>query len=253
MLELRNVSAGYGGAPVLHDVTFTFPPGRVVALVGPNGSGKSTLLKTAVGLLKRTAGEILLDGMPLGSLPPKVFSRRVAYLPQLRAVPELTVWRMVLHGRFPHLGWPRRVRDTDREIAWNALAAVGMEEYAHRLLRELSGGQRQKVYLAMTLAQESDTVLMDEPIAWLDIENQLQTMETARRLAAEGKAVAMVLHDLPLALQSADEVAVLRAGRIVRAGTPEEIYESGVVPETFRVGLRRTRTDAGSRYFCEPL
>ena len=252
MIELKNVSVGYSGRPVLRQVSMAFPPGQVTALLGPNGSGKSTLIKTALGLLPRQGGEILYDGVDLGHLTPRQVARKAAYLAQSREVPSITARRMVLHGRFPYLGYPRRYRPEDRAAAERALEWAGAAELADRPVGELSGGQRQKVYLAMALAQESGTVLMDEPTTYLDIAHQFQVTDLARQLAEQGKAVVLVLHDLPLAFRTADQVAVLREGKLAALGQPEELYDSPVISETFGVSLHRLETASGWQYFCEP-
>lgn len=248
MLELDRISVRYGDRTALAGVSLSFLPGQVTAVIGPNGSGKSTLLRAAAGLVSVSDGVVVLDGQSLSSLKPRQIARGISYLPQSRDVPEITAGSLVLHGRFPHLGYPRRVGERDRQIAARALAAVDGMELAHRPMRELSGGQRQKVYIAMALAQETDTILLDEPTTFLDIAHQLQVTELARRLAAQGKAVGLVLHDLPLAMESADRLAVLSEGKLAAQGTADEIYRCGVVPEVFGVALERVEAAGGLRY-----
>lgn len=251
MIQLRDLQAGYPGRPVLEGVTLSFPPGQVLALLGPNGCGKSTLLRTVNGLLARSGGEVLVDGVPLERLSAKEIAQKVAYLPQSRSVPNITASRMVLHGRFPYLSYPRRYRREDREMVHRALDWVGAAELADRPLTELSGGQRQKVYLAMALAQDTETILMDEPTTYLDVSCQLEVMALARRLAEEGRAVVMVLHDLTLALRYAHRAALFCAGRLERTGTPEELYESRALEPVMGVSLGRVETEAGWRYFYQ--
>lgn len=251
MIELRGLCAGYPGREVLHDITLDFTPGKVLCLLGPNGCGKSTLLRAACGLLPVPDGQALLDGRPIGQCSPRETALRVAYLPQSRAVPNITARRMVLHGRFPHLGYPRRYQAGDRAAAQRALEWADAADIAGRPLPELSGGQRQKVYLAMALAQDTETILMDEPTTYLDVRHQLEVMALARRLAGQGRAVVMVLHDLCLAMQSADEIAVLAEGRLVRTDTPEGIYAGGVLNRVMGVALGRTANREGWRYYYE--
>ena len=239
MLELRNLSAQYGGTEVLKDMNLSFRPGELLAVIGPNGSGKSTLLRTAAGLHPYQDGVAALDGVPLRNLSRKEIARKVAWMPQSRNAPDMTVWRMVLHGRFPHMGYPRRVRETDRRIVAQALEDADAAELSERFLRDLSGGERQKVYLAATLAQQCDTILMDEPTTYLDISHQFRVLALAKRLAAEGKAVAAVLHDLPMAFSFADRIALLQNGRLARTGTPEEMFAQEIVSDVFGVILRR--------------
>lgn len=251
MIELKNVSTGYARRDVLKDVSLTIQPGKVLALLGPNGCGKSTLLRTIPGLLPALGGEILLDGVPLGNLTSRQIARSIAFLPQSRSVPSITARRMVLHGRFPYLSYPRRYRREDYAAVDRALKQADAMDLADRPLPELSGGQRQKVYLAMALAQETAAVLMDEPTTYLDVRHQLETLALTRRLAAEGRAVVLVLHDLCLALETADEIAVLSEGRLLKSGTPEEVYQSGVLERVMGVRLDRSAGQSGWRYFCK--
>ncbi len=249
MIQLRDLSAGYGGRDVVHGVTLDFPPGRVLALLGPNGCGKSTLLRAALGLLPRSGGQVLLDGAPLESLSPRRRALMAAYLPQSRPTPNITAYKMVLHGRFPHLSYPRRCRGEDYEAADRALRWADAADVAPRPMGELSGGQRQKVYLAMALAQQAPTLLMDEPTTFLDVGHQLEVMAAARRLAQEGRAVVMAVHDLPLAMRGADDIALLDGGRLAAWGTAEEVYASGALDRAFGVALRRVATQSGWQYY----
>lgn len=251
MIETRGLRAGYRGRDVLHDINVSFPPGCVTVLLGPNGCGKSTLLRTVLGLQPAAGGEVLVDGTPLGELSPGELARRAAYLPQSRGVPNISALRMVLHGRFPYLSYPRRYRPEDYRVARQALGLAGAGELEDRLLPELSGGQRQRVYLAMALAQETQTVLMDEPTTFLDVGHQLEVTAMARRLAEEGRAVVMVLHDLPLALRWADDIALLSVGRLAAYGTAEEVYASGRLDRVFGVALRRVETESGWQYYYD--
>ncbi|MBP3485639.1 MAG: ABC transporter ATP-binding protein, partial [Oscillospiraceae bacterium] len=229
MVELKHVCAAFEEGEVLHDISLSFPNGKVTVLLGPNGSGKSTLLRTILGFVDRTQGEILVDGVPLEGLSPREKAQRIAYLPQSRPVPNITARRMVLHGRFPYLGYPRRYRAEDNAAVDDAMKKADAADLAGRTLPQLSGGERQRVYLAMALAQSTEVILMDEPTTYLDVHHQLEVMALARRLAGEGKAVVLVLHDLCLALRCADLAAVLSAGRVKAFGTPEELYDSNVL------------------------
>ena len=241
MLKLQHLSAGYGEKTVLHDVSITFPQGSFTAILGVNGSGKSTLLKAAAGLIPLQGGEVLAD-------EPR--ARHIAYLPQSRRLPELTAYRLVLHGRFPWLGWPRNYREEDHAAAKAAMERLGIAEFADTPLPQLSGGTRQKCYLAMALAQEAPTILLDEPTSFLDPAHQLRFLELCRELASEGRAVAAVLHDLPLALRFADRVAVLDGGRLIALGTPEEIMSTDILQKTFGVQIFPVSTPLGTHYVC---
>ena len=241
MLKLQHLTAGYGEKTILQDISLDFPPGTVTAILGPNGCGKSTLLKAAAGLLPLSGGEVL-------ATEPR--ARHIAYLPQSRTVPEMTVRQLVLHGRFPWLGWPRIYRAEDQAAADEALRRLGIAELANLPLSALSGGTRQKCYLAMALAQGADTLLLDEPTSFLDIGCQLDLMSLCRELAVQGKAVAVVLHDLPLALRFADRVAVMDAGRLLMVESPAGLLKSGLLEKTFAVKILGVDTPEGRRYVC---
>ena len=248
MLEIRDLSAGYPGHPVLSGISLTIPEGTVTVIVGPNGCGKSTLLKALTGILP-AAGSVRLDGQELLGLSSRELAKKVAFLPQNRPVPQITAKNLVLHGRFPYLSYPRRYRQEDHAAAEAAMEAMGIAELAQRSLSTLSGGQRQKVYIAMALAQDTPVILLDEPNTFLDISHQLQLMEQAKRLAAAGKTVVLVLHDLCMALDRGDLLAVLSEGRCLFRGSPEETFLSGSLSRAFGVQIRRIQTPDGWKYY----
>ena len=251
MIQLKNLSVGFPDRKVLEQVDLTFTPGEVTVLLGPNGSGKTTLMRTVLGLQPRLGGEILVDGAALEELSLKETARKMTYLAQFRTVPNITARRMVLHGRFPHLSYPRRYRPEDYERVRQAMEQAGVTELADRPLTQLSGGQRQRVYLAMALAQDTTYVFFDEPTTYLDVERQLEVMEMAHLLARQGKAVVLVIHDLCLALRTAHKVVVLEGGGVCCVGTPGEVYRSGVLDEVFSVPVRCVETPNGPRYYYE--
>ena len=253
MIEVKDLCAGYRAEEVLHGVTLEFRPGEVLVLLGPNGCGKSTLLKAALGLIGKTGGEVRYDGVPMEKLSRRDIAQKAAFLTQSRNTPVITALRMVLHGRFPYLSYPRRYGKEDYAIARGALCRVGAKAHEQANVSELSGGQRQSVYLAMALAQQTQTIFMDEPTTYLDIARQLAAMETARALAREGKAVVLVLHDIALALRTADRIAVMQNGRIAACGTPQEIEDSRVIDAVFGVSLHAADTPHGRQYYCMPI
>lgn len=249
MIEITGITAGYPVRTVLHELNLCIPAGKVTVIAGPNGCGKSTLLKTIAGILPVDGGEITIGERAISEFQGRELARQVSYLSQNRQVPEITAERMVLHGRFPWLGYPRRYRSEDLKIAREAMARMGIEDLAEQNLSALSGGQRQKVYIAMALAQDTPLILMDEPTTYLDIAHQFQMIREARHLAGAGKTVVLVLHDLALALRSADYAAVLHEGRVLARGGPEEIFESGSLERAFGIRVRRTRTPEGWQYY----
>lgn len=251
MIQLEHISAGYGGPLVVQDVSLELNPGEVLALLGPNGCGKSTLLRVIAGLQAPAGGQVLVDGTPAQRLTRRQLAQTVTYLPQSRTVPNITAYRMVLHGRFPYLSYPRRYRPEDHAAARRALEQADAWELAQLPVQSLSGGQRQKVYLAMALAQDTQTILMDEPTTYLDIRHQLDLMGFSRSLAEQGKAVVLVLHDLCLALRFAHRGAVMEDGRLLQTGTPEELFASGILTQTFHTRLARVETGEGWRYYYD--
>ena len=166
-----------------------------------------------------------------------------------QSAPDISVLRMVLHGRFAYLNYPRRYREEDIAVARKALQWAGLSDLEDENVSRLSGGMQQKVYIAMALAQDAATILMDEPTTYLDVAHQLRLMDMAKQLADEGKAVVMVLHDLSQALRTADRVVVLHDGQIAAEGTPDDVFESGKLQEVFGIGMERVWTKSGWHYF----
>ena len=239
MLEIKNVTAGYGKQPVLSGVSAAFEKGRLTSIIGVNGCGKSTLLKVMLGILPLTDGAVEIDGAELSALKRNEIAQRVAYLSQGKNTPDMTVMQMVLHGRFPYLGYPRRYTSRDREIAFAAMERMGISDLAEKPLYSLSGGMRQNAYIAMALAQDTEYILLDEPTTYLDIAHQLELMQILRELANSGKGIVAVMHDLPLAFDFSDTLAVINKGTLSIQSTPSEISESHVVEDIFGVKIRR--------------
>lgn len=252
MIRLENLSAGYFGKPVIENVTMEFEPGKVTVLVGPNGSGKSTLLKAALGLLPAMGGKVLYDETDIRLLKRGQIARKAAFLTQSRNTPSIRALQMVLHGRFPYLSYPRYYGREDYEVARRAMDTTGSRQHENANLTRLSGGQRQGVYLAMSLAQDTRTIFMDEPATYLDISHQFRLMRTAKSLAREGKAVVLVSHDISLALREGDAVGVFGEGKLLCFDTPDSVYRKGVIEQAFNVGIHRVDTPHGTQYYCTP-
>ncbi len=247
MLELHGVFAGYGKRTVLQDVTLTLARGELLAVVGANGCGKSTLLKTALGLLPPKKGSILLDGTPIEKMRRQEIAVRLSYLSQGRALPDVTVMELALLGRYPHAGHPFGYGARDRAIALDALTRMGLASYVDEPIARLSGGMRQKAYLAMALAQEAQGILLDEPTSSLDVGSTLALMHSLRALATEGHAVCAVLHDLPLAFTYAHRVAVMQDGALLAVGEPADPTVLSAVTDALGVSLVY-HPDAGWSY-----
>ncbi len=238
MIELKSLCAGYHGTEVLHRIDTVFRDGSLIGIVGPMGSGKSTLIKAISAIIPHSGGEILIDGRPVAVHSRTEIAKRIAYLAQNRLVPDMTVLQTVLHGRYPHLGFPRRYRDCDYRIAEDAMQRLGIGDLSDKQMSVLSGGMRQTVYLAMALAQDTQHILLDEPTTHLDITHQITLMRHLRAQADGGRCIISVMHDLPMALTFSDRILVMEHGRVAADGTPDEICASGVFSSVFGVSVR---------------
>ena len=221
-----------GGRTVLEDIDFEVTAGQVVALVGPNGAGKSTLLAALAGEHVASTGTVELDGKPLHSWTPIEMARRRAVLPQSHTVGfAFTAQQVVSMGRAP---WARTTREErDAELIQDAMAACDVLPFADRTFPTLSGGERARVALARVLAQDTTTLLLDEPTAALDLGHQETVMRLARAQAAHGAAVVVVLHDLGLAAAYADRVAVLENGRLAADGPPRAVLTRALLSRVY--------------------
>lgn len=235
MIEARGISAAYGDTPVLFDVSARFSAGRLTALVGPNGCGKSTLLKAIMNFVPLAGGVVTLDGEAISGIGRRKLARRLAYLPQESQCPDyMTLGELVElagYSRYSLFGGPT---ERDRDLFRKALGVVGLEGMAHRQVNRLSGGQRQRAFIAMILAQDAGIVLMDEPVNHLDMTYQYATLNLVKNLTRDhGKTVITVLHDLSLTLAFADDVVMMREGRIVAAGPVRETVTRETVGAVF--------------------
>lgn len=239
MLELKNLSVGYDGRYVIRNVNLTFEPGMIYTIVGKNGSGKSTLLKSCSGLLTPKVGTVFLDGKELSKYPANQRAQKVSYLSQSTSTPNITVERLLAHARFPYLSYPKKLKMEDWNIIYKAMGDMKAAGFMHDSLRQLSGGEQQRIFLAMQLAQDTPILLLDEPTTYLDIEYRLSLMELLQKLKSEGKTIIMVLHDLQQALKYSDRIIAIDAGREVFTGTPEEILQNGTLKKVFHVEVKR--------------
>jgi iron-siderophore transport system ATP-binding protein len=234
-LRARGLRLAYGDHVVVDGLDLDVPDGAVTAVVGPNGCGKSTLLRALGRLLRPRAGEVLLDGRPIGTAGTREVARILAVLPQSPVAPAgLTVADLVMRGRHPHQNWFRQWSAGDQRVVTEALDWTGMRELADRPVDELSGGQRQRAWISMALAQGTEFLLLDEPTTFLDLAHQIDVLELVSRLHAErGRTIVMVLHDLNLAARYADHVVAMRGGRIVAQGRPAEVLTVDLLAEVF--------------------
>lgn len=235
--EVRDLSCRRGAREILHGVTLDVTAGRVLALVGPNGAGKSTLLAALSGDLATSAGSVSFLGKPLDAWSERELARHRAVLLQANEVSfAFTVREVVEMARSPW--WGKGSADNDEAIVEQALETTDTLHLADRRFIALSGGEKARVSLARVLAQTTDVILLDEPTAALDLRHQEDVMSMARRLAAEGRTIIVVVHDLSLATAYADEVAVVDGGRLVAHGAPADVVTVDQVWQTYGVRVR---------------
>ncbi|MDK1475268.1 ABC transporter ATP-binding protein [Streptomyces sp. 549] len=253
-MELAGVTFGYPGRPVLRGVDLRIEPGELTALIGLNGCGKSTLLRLAAGLLRPTAGRVLLGGDDVARLSRRAAARRVALLHQAApAVPGMTVGQLVRQGRYAARGPLGMLGGGEDAAVRRALADVGVSDWAERPVDALSGGERQRVRLAMALAQDTRVLLLDEPTTYLDLRHQLEVLQTVVRIRAERDlTVVMVLHDLAHAARFAERLVALRDGLVVTDGPPAEVVTPRLLAEVLDVQGRVGRDPVGGWPVCYP-
>lgn len=236
-LNTKNMDVGYDEKLIIKDLNLEIPIGKITALIGANGSGKSTILKTMARIMSPKEGLVLLDGKSIHSESTKEVAKRLAMLPQNPSAPEgLTVYELVTYGRFPHQKGFGTLTFEDKEIVMSALRVTGMEEFYDRPVDQLSGGQRQKAWIAMALAQETEILFLDEPTTFLDMAHQLEVLKLLEKLnREEGRTIIMVVHDLNHAARYAQNMVAINHGTIVSEGTPKRVMTKEVLRDVFGI------------------
>ena len=230
MLSVDNITFNYGGTPVFRDVSFQVDSGSLCALFGPNGTGKTTLFKCCLNFLKISRGAIAIGATPVHGRQAGQLARLVAYVPQEHRLSfPYTVREIVLMGRTPHLGGSFGIRETDKIQVLDALRLLGILHLSGRRYNELSGGQRQLVLLARALAQQTPLLLLDEPTASLDFDNQLLIWKVLKQLSRQGKAILVGTHDPNHVLWFCDQVIVLGNKGVIAAGPPADSLNEKVL------------------------
>ncbi len=240
VFTISDLSFSYGGRQIFKGLSLDLHEGVVTTLIGANGSGKTTLFNLMTKNLKPQAGRVFLRGGDVGMLRLRDFAKLVAIVHQHNTAPsDLSVENLVGYGRFPYrgIGLRQDAGEDERMVRW-ALETTGLADVAGQPVSSLSGGQAQRVWIAMALAQGSKVLLLDEPTTYLDIRYQVDILRLVRRLNEEfGMTVVMVLHDINQALRYSDEVVALAGGRIAAQGDPGEIVTSALIKEVFGVAL----------------
>lgn len=248
MLEFRNVNAYYGKKEVLHNINFNLSTGCITALIGKNGSGKSTVAAAATYGV-RTTGKIFLSDTDISLMSPKDRAKAISLLPQILPFPGITVEKLVTMGRNPYLGITDRMTDSDMEIIEHSLILTGTDKYRHMRLDRLSGGERRRAFVAMILAQDTPLVIMDEPAAYMDADYEAKLMDLLVSMRDDlGKTLLVVMHDLSLAVNVADDILLLDNGQLKFHGSSEECIRSHMIEEVFNVHMRPFADGNGFAY-----
>ncbi len=229
-IETHNLTVSYNRRPVLWNIDFELPSGKIIGIIGPNGSGKTTLLKAIMGLVKTSSGYVKIFDRPLSEV-----RERISYVPQRESVDwdfPASVMDIVLMGRYRKNNLMRRLSKSDRDIAAEALEKVNMLDYSDRQISQLSGGQQQRVFIARSLAQGADLYIMDEPFVGVDAATEEAILNLLSEMKKEGKTVVVVHHDLQTAKAYFDWMVLLNT-RLVAAGPKEEIFNEELLQEAY--------------------
>lgn len=255
MLHIKNLSFSYKTQPILEDINIIVKQGQIMALVGPNGSGKSTLLRCLNGFLETERGQVLLNGEDIRYKKRKWISRHIALLPQnLEAIQQFSVYELVAMGRSPYQQFGWFLKESDRKIIEWAIDYMNLGSLRDRSLDKISGGERQRAWIAMILAQDTDIVLLDEPITFLDLKYQWYLLEIIRQIRLQfNKTFILVLHDINQAMSVADYFVVLKEGQVRAYGQAEDIITSHLLKDVYDVSARVCNLGDLDRSFVLPL
>ena len=243
IIELKNLSIGYGNKSVLQDVNAKINKGEIVGIIGCNGAGKSTLLKTIRGLLPKQSGEILYFGRKLESFSEKELAREVAYLQQNVEVGfGYTGKDIVLAGRYPYMKWWKGESISDEELALKCMEYTGTKELAERPVNEVSGGQKQRILLAKVLAQQTPILFLDAPTTGLDMVYQDEIFRFSKALAKMGKTILMVVHELNLAAKYCSRIILLGEGTVIADGRPDNVFTEKILSKAYNAPVRVIRS-----------
>ena len=240
MIRAEQLTSGYEKLTVFSDLDVTIKKGRITTIIGPNGCGKSTLLKTIGRILKQKNGAVFLQEKDMKSISTKAIAKKLALLSQNPEAPlQLKVEELISYGRFPHRKNVGNLSSKDKQVIEWAMDITRTTAFRDREIAQLSGGQRQKVWLAMALAQETNILLLDEPTTYLDLAHQLEVLQIVERLNKEHQCtIVMVLHDINHAARFSHELIAMKAGEIVTVGSPNEILAKDVLKKVFHIDAR---------------
>jgi len=237
MIEVQEVSKSYAGKPVVEKVSLKIRQGSVTSFIGPNGAGKSTLLAMISRLLQKDSGKVLIDGKDISEWKSTDLAKKISILKQSNQINlRLTVRELVSFGRFPYS--QGKLKKEDWEKVDEAIAYMDLTDLQHKYLDQLSGGQNQRAFIAMVIAQNTEYILLDEPLNNLDMKHSVQIMKVLRRLAEElGKTVIIVIHDINFASCYSDYIVALKDGKIVKEGPTEAIIDNKVLEHIYDMDI----------------
>ena len=235
--QMQNMTVGYNGKPLIHDINIGIDQGEIVTLIGPNGSGKSTILKSITRQLKLIGGKVFFDNSFLQALSYKELSTRMAVVLTERMKPELmTCHDIVATGQYPYTGRLGILSREDEEKVDKAMEAVHAQELGGRDFNAISDGQRQRILLARAICQEPDIIILDEPTSFLDVRHKLELLAILRRMAKEnGITVIMSLHEIDLAQKISDKIICVKGETISHYGIPEEVFQEDIIRELYEI------------------
>jgi iron complex transport system ATP-binding protein len=246
LLRAEQVRVTIAGTPILHGADLHVAAGELVAVVGPNGAGKSTLARAVAGIQRTCGGSVRWGGEELGRIRARRLARLRAFVPQRPQVPAgVSVRDAVRIGRSPHVGPLQRMTHADHDAVARALARAGEEAFEQRMLTTLSGGELQRVQIAVALAQEAPALIADEPTSHLDLGAAAGVARLLRGLADDGLAVVLVVHDLALAAAVADRIVVMDGGRTVATGAAHEVLDAERIAAVWHVDAALEHDAAG--------
>ncbi|HTY90886.1 MAG TPA: ABC transporter ATP-binding protein [Methanocella sp.] len=250
-VKLDGISVKYGKYKAIEDVSFEVGPGEVVSIIGPNGSGKSTIIKSIAQIIQLASGKIYIDGRDLSAIGLPEIAKMIGYVPQnFHYLFFSNVMETVLLGRKPHIKW--NVSQKDLDIVQKALENMGITSMAGKFMDELSGGEKQKVYIARTLAQEPQLYLLDEPTSNLDLKHQIEVLEITKKLTKDqGASMIVALHDLNLAMKYSDKVAMMQKGRLFAFGKPEDVLTVQNINHVY--GVEAVIVESGYGRYIVPI
>lgn len=245
MFEVKNVSFSYNNRKIFDDLSLSLPDKKITTLIGPNGSGKSTLFKLLTRTLKPEQGSIFLDEKNIWQINGKKFAQKVAILQQQNDLyDEITVLDLIKMGRLPYHGLLDD--DSDLAIIDQLLDQLEITALKNKYVSQLSGGQQQRVWLAAALAQEPEYLFLDEPTTYLDLHFQFQFLKLIKNLNRQHKlTICMILHDLNQALQFSDQVILLKNGKVLKQGEPQEVVKPQVIGPSFDINCEIVQTEKG--------